>query len=393
MSRPLSPSVLFRSLCLPALLALAASLGCVDHNPTGTTLFVYDNQSSTVQIWADVNTVHDAVQNSTAMPAADRSIQSSLLNNIDLAWGGLAVDPNRQMLYLVSESGVVYAITKANTQNGSISNNTDIFSFNLGSSSDGFPTSVFGQACVDISNNILYVMQTSTDGSATRVWRVPGPNLFSITYSSPLPAASYTVGVSTDTYGTGVAVAQNGTVYGLFGGGSTIYNNLGAAFTGPRLRQGPGGSFPSSIPVGTNLLMGPLTELPGAVDGTGPLTFGSLGYDTQNNQLYVFSGPTSSSIPPILVFNQSQFSQGTFNLGPVRALADTATSLGGLRIISHPANADWLLGARYTPPASTGTGTGGPVLLIWKNPSIGGASLAATLPVTEIRGMAIGGTN
>ena len=127
MSRPLSPSVLFRSLCLPALLALAASLGCVDHNPTGTTLFVYDNQSSTVQIWADVNTVHDAVQNSTAMPAADRSIQSSLLNNIDLAWGGLAVDPNRQMLYLVSESGVVYAITKANTQNGSISNNTDIF--------------------------------------------------------------------------------------------------------------------------------------------------------------------------------------------------------------------------------------------------------------------------
>ena len=125
-------------------------------------------------------TGRDSSRHSTARPAADRSIQSSLLNTIDLAWGGLAVDPNRQMLYLVSESGVVYAITKANTQNGSISNNTDIFSFNLGSSSDGFPTSVFGQACVDISNNILYVMQTSTDGSATRVWRVPGPNQFSI---------------------------------------------------------------------------------------------------------------------------------------------------------------------------------------------------------------------
>jgi len=394
-ARPLSPSVLFRSICLPALLALAASLGCVDHNPTGTTLYVYDNQTSSVQIWADVNKVHDAVQNKTAMPAADRTIQSSLLNNFDLAWGGLAVDPNRQMLYLVSESGVVFAITKANTQNGSVINGADIFSYNLGSSSDGFPTSVFGQACVDINNNVLYVMQTATNGSATRVWKVTSPNLFTTTYNSPLPAASYTIGISTDTYGTGVAVAQNGTVYGLFGGGSTIYDTFQDAFSGPRLRQGPGGNFPSSIPVGTNLLMGPLTELSGAVNGTGPLTFGSLGYDTQNNQLYVFSGPTSSSIPPILVFNASQFSQGTFNLGPVRALADTAASLAaifppdGLRIISHPANADWLLGACYT----AATGAGGPNLIIWKNPSTDGTSLVAPLPVTEIRGMAIGGTN
>lgn len=395
MATPLSPSGFLKALCLPALLALAGALGCVDHNPTGTTLYVYDNNTSSVQIWADVNKVYDAAKASSGIVTAvpDRAIQSTVLSsaNFDLAWGGLAVDSNRQMLYLVSEKGVVYAITKANTQNGSISNNTDIFSYNLGSSADGFPTSVFGQATVDTSSNILYVMQTSTDGSATRVWKVPNPNQFNLTFQSPLPAANFTIGVSSDTFGTGVAVGSSGTIFGLFGGGSTIYSILGASSNGPRLRQGLNGTFPPSIPVGTNLLIGPTTQL------ANPLTIGSLGYDTQNNLLYVFSGPNLGSLPLVVAFTQNQFGKGTFDQLPAMSLPDTAATLGGtLRIISHPPNSDWMLGADYTAPAqgATGTGTGQSTLVFWKSPSTGAAAVPATMPGgLDIRGMAIGGTD
>ena len=57
---------------------------------------------------------------------------------------------------------------------------------------------------------------------------------------------------------------------------------------------------------------------------------------------------------------------------------------------------DWLLGVKFTVAATSviGEGTGEPVLLIWKAPSAGGAAVSATMPgTTEIRGMAIGGTN
>lgn len=390
MVRPILPSAFLRSLCLPALLALGAALGCVDHNPAGTTLYVYDNSTSTVQIWADVEKVYTAAQAGTAVDAPDRTIQSSVLanGNFDLAWDGLAVDSTREMIYIVSEKGVVYAITKANTQNGSISNNSDIFSYNLGSSADGFPTSSFGQASIDTGNNILYVVQTAVDGSSTRVWKVANPNQLSLTLLSPLPATNFTIGISSDTFGSGVAVGSSGTIYGLFGNGSTIFNNLGAPSDGPRLRQGPGGNFPASVP-GTNVLIGSTTKL------ASPLTFGSLGYDTQNNLLFVASGPNTGSLPLVVAFAQSKFSLGQFDQPPTLSLPDTAATLGGtLRIISHPPNSDYMLGATYTPPATTGTGTGTSTLLIWKSPSGGSSAVKAAMPgVTEIRGMAIGGTN
>ena len=395
MVRSILPSAFLRTLCLPALLALGAALGCVDHSPTGTTLYVFDNNTSSIQIWADVEKVYTAAQAGTAVDAPDRTIQSTVLTNgnFDLAWGGLAVDSTREMLYAVSEKGVVYVITKANTQNGSISNNSDIFSYNLGSSSDGFPTSTFGQASIDTGNNILYVVQTATDGSSTRVWKVANPSQLALSFASPLPATSYAMTVGSDTFGSGVAVGTSGTIYGLFGGGSTIYTSLGAPNDGPRLRQGPGGTFPSSVPYGTNLLMGTKPKL------ANPLTFGALGYDTQNNLLFVASGPNTGSLPLVVAFTQSQFTHNPFDQDPALSLPDTAASLSlgstALRTISHPPNADYLLGATYTPPATTGTGTGTSTLLIWKSPGGGGAAVKAALPITnlEIRGMAIGGTN
>jgi hypothetical protein len=136
----------------------------------------------------------------------------------------------------------------------------------------------------------------------------------------------------------------------------------------------------------------------GSISGfssTAPLTYGSLAFDSQRNALYAFG----QGSPQVVVFNKSQFTIGgnNFNQTPVRTLADT--SLTSLRVLSHPVNGDWLLGATGTAPSTTSTGTGASNLLIWNAPSGGGSATSVILPTPasgtapEIRGMAIGGTN
>ena len=393
MARPLIPLVHLRRCFLPALLALSGALGCVDHNPTGTTLFVFDGASQSVQIWADVNTVFTATSGIAAAP--DRTITSSLLTGVKLGWGGLAVDANSQRIYLVSETGTIYVINKANTQNGAISLNTDIYTLSLGvNNSDRFANGAFGQAALDQSQNTLYVMETSLDGSNTRVWTIPNVSSLPNQYQVPV---SQTFTVSGDTWGSGLAVVQGGGgVIGLFGAGNQIYDPSGNAYTGARMWLGSGTGFPTPVSgyVQNGVIIGK-----GSISGfssTAPLTYGSLAFDSQRNTLYAFG----QGSPQVVVFNKSQFTIGgnNFNQTPVRTLADT--SLTSLRVLSHPANGDWLLGANYTTaPSATATGTGGPNLLIWKEPSGGGSATSVSLPTPasgtapEIRGMAIGGTN
>ena len=381
-----------RSSCLRAalLLCLAALPGCVGDSG-GRTLYVYDNASSSVQAWADVDVVYQAAAAGTAVAAPDRTILSSLYSSITLAWDGLALDSNRNLLYLVSEGGTVYVITKAATQDGSISATTDITSFALGEATDRYSAgSVFGQAAVDASDNILYVMETAKDGSGSRVWKVTGAS-GQVNGNSLTPAASYTFGISSDTYGAGLAAVPGGGVYGLFGGGSAVYSST-ETYTGPRLRLGPAGSFvaPNVLGVSSDVLIGGDTLL------ANPMTYGSLGYDAQNRALYVFGGPATSSTA-ILVFNAGEFSLGGFDQAPARSLGDSAADLASLRILSHPANSDWMLGANATAVTGT-TGTGQATLFIWKAPSEGGAAIQAALPETtagavQIRGMAIGGND
>jgi len=369
--------------------ALLAALGCVKDTSGGTPLYVYDNASSSVKVWNDVDKVYAAAKASTAVPAADRTITSTVIGNIDLAWGGLAQDNNSNRIYLVSTDGIVYVITKANTQNGSISNTSDITSFHLGASgTDRFSQgSVFGQASVDGGQNILYVLENANDGSATRVWRITGASQVG-NESTFSPATSFTVGVSNDTFGCGVAAVPGGNYYGLFGGGGTIYNGDGTLnYSGARIRQSPFVALPL---VSSGVQIGPNTGL------GSPLAFGGLAYDSQNSAIYVFA-PTSSApaSASILVFNNSKFTSG-LNQAPSRTLGDAAGALNTLRTISHPATGDWLLGVNFTvsPTSVIGEGAGGPSLLIWKAPSGGGAAVSATMPgTTEIRGMAIGGTN
>jgi hypothetical protein len=386
-----------RSLCLPALLTLLGGLGCVKDTTGGTTLYVYDGGTSSVLVWNDVNDVYNAQQKATTIPAANRTITSDLLSGITLAWGGLTVDNNSNRLYLVTEAGVVWVITKASTQNGSISNTSDITNFNLGApGTDPYSGgSVFEQACVDGSSNTLFVTETAADGSATRIWKITNASTVAQTYGPGYtftPAATYTIGTGTDTFGCGVAAIPGGNAYGLMGNGAVLYNGLGTtSYTGARVRATQSGIFnPLTYITTGGVLIGPATDL------GSPLQYGGLGFDSQNNVLYVFapdySSPTDASI---LVYNKSLFTAG-LNQPPTRTLGDVAGALGNLRTIAHPANSDWLLGANFTltTGSAIGEGSGGADLLIWKSPSAGGAALSAGLPgVTEIRGMAIGGTD
>jgi hypothetical protein len=185
-----------------------------------------------------------------------------------------------------------------------------------------------------------------------------------------------------------VAAVPGGSYYGLFGGGGTIYNGDGTLnYSGARIRQSPFVALSlvsSGVQIGPNTLLG------------SPLAYGGLAYDSQNSALYVFA-PTSSApaSASILVFNNSKFTSG-LNQAPSRTLGDAAGALTTLRTISHPATGDWLLGVNFTGSSTSviGEGAGGPSLMIWKAPSGGGAAVSATMPgTTEIRGMAIGGTN
>lgn len=366
---------------------LLATLGCVDHNQGGKTLYVFDNASKQVKVWDDVNALHDLGTGGTAA-SPDRTISCASLSGVTLAWGGLAVDSATNRIYLLSEAGTVYVITNASTASGALptDNNTYFYSFNLGDSTDRYDSDAFGQLAVDPTSNYLYAMESTLTGNKSRVWRVASP---STQYYTKLAASSSTTNAGSDTFGAGVAAMNGGEAFGLFGNGSTVFGGPGAttSYTGARLRLTSGKSFPSDPSFGLpnyqgNVVIGDATTL------TASLSYGALAYDNQNSQLYVLAQGSG----PVLVWDRSQFGF-TYNQAPTRSLANGSGLLTGLRTLSHPFDSDWLLGAYYTvAPTTTATGTGGTTLLIWKDPSGGGTPVQVTLPGSlEVRGMAIGG--
>jgi hypothetical protein len=381
---------LFRARPLHLLLCAAAAgllsaLGCVDHEPGGKTLYAFDNTSKQVKVWSNVETLF-GLGTGGAAANPDRTIDSSGLSGVRLAWGGLAVDSVSNRLYLLSESGTVYVITSASTQNGTLSTatTTDFYSFNLGNSTDRYDNDVFGQLAVDPTTNYLYAVESTLSGNKSRVWRVASP---STQYFTTLAASSNTTNAGSDTFGAGVAAISGGEAYGLFGSGDTVFGGTGGttSYTGARLRLTSGKSFVSDPNYGTNsfnVIIGPTTTLADS------LSYGALAYDNQNSQLYVLAQGSG----PVLVWNRSQFGS-TCDQAPARSLSNDSGLLSNLRTISHPYDSDWLVGAYYSvAPTTTDTGTGGTSLLIWKDPSGGGAPVQVTLPGSlEIRGVAIGG--
>jgi len=390
------PSLSFKTILIrcAAALGLLGALSCTDHKPGGTTLYVFDDTSKTVMVWADINAVYNAVTGSTAVAGPDRTIGSNLLGSVHLAWGGLAVDSSANVLYLVSESGTVYAIYSANTQNSTtLSQTNQIISYNLGLSTDRFPQgSWFGQAAVDSSTGVLYVTENAQGGQSntgTRIWKIAGPSSYVLNGVTLTPPSQYTIGVASDTNGAGLAAGLGGDVFALCGGGNNISDLLENTYSGPRLRYGTQGSFPQPVgSLNSQVIIGPNT---GFYRG---LTTGSLGYDPQNSAVYVFTPVNSPNA--VLVFNKSQFATGTYNVAPARTLAVGDANLGSLQVISHPSNSDWMVGATIASgtASSTSSGDGAGSVIIWKSPSGGPVpSVSATMPGTglEIRGLAIGG--
>jgi hypothetical protein len=389
-----------RRVCLPLALVLMATLGC-HKKSSSTSLYVWDGTTSTVLEWNDVNALYAPVQpgaGSTTLPSADRTITATSVigaaGAMTLGWGGMAYNTSTDTLYLVCETtGVVYVIYEASSQSGNISSINDITSFTLGLTADRLVAgSVFGEASVDSSTNTLYVMETAPDGTSSQLWYVTTANQ-QVNGSTVTPAAGHTLGISGDTYGSGVVTSQSGFVYGLYGGGSPVTDLQNNSYSGPRLRQGQNNAYPTNplnLAQGVNVLIGAATQF----YTPAPLIWGSLAYDSQNNALYVAPEPVSSvsTQPAVLVFNQSLFYNG-FNQAPTRSLTDTQATLPNLRIIAHPQNADWLAGADFTADAGPlPTGTGMANLHLWKSPSGGGASSLVTgVPgATEIRGVAFG---
>jgi hypothetical protein len=369
-----------------ASLAFLGALGCVDPRPGDTSkapIYVFDQTSQTVLAWDDVNALYDKGAGGAA-PDPGRTISSAYLtrNGIALGWGGLALNPSSHQLYLVYEDGQVVRIENVTNQNGSLSQIQDIATFSLGdrsSSTDRLSGSVFGQAVIDPSSGTLYVTETGTSG-ACRIWSVANPG--SIAQNGQAPSGTYVKTLlSSDTGGTGIAVGSSG-VIGYFTGGDTLQDVQLKSYSGARLRLASGSNF---IP-NQNVLIGDATLL-----GDATTSFGTLGYDSTYNRVYVarsFSGGSA-----VIAFNQSQFTVGSMSQSPALTLSDASATLANLRFITHARTKDWMAGADFVAPSSTGTGTGTNTVRLWKGPSVGAASQACSLPASvTVRGLALDGS-
>jgi len=355
-----------------ALAVLVLQLGCVDlpegASVSGTSLYVFDSVSGNILVWADANQVY----NSASLPAADRTISgTSLLQVKTLGWGGMAMDPTNNRLLLVSQTGKVVCIHRVRTQNGDLSSLNDIVLFTLGSSSDRLSNGVFGQAAVDATTGTLYV--TETNDSAARIWVVSNPGSISDGATVALSQIQATSG--TDTNGTGVAAAQS-RVYAYFGGGDNITSASATTYSGARVRQSQGSSFPAAAQV----LIYNSTDAPLG-------TTGSLGLDTSNNLLYVLRIGASGSVgdPPVVVYTLGRFTS-SFDQSWDATLG-TAAGEPHLRVISHAGNKDWLAGADMVSSAGTSR------IWLWRNPSVGGSPHSYDLSGAQILGVAFDGSN
>jgi len=372
--------VKLKVLFLPVL--LLGALGCKDDEGGPGGLYVYDNRSSSVLVWADLEKLHDAARDGRELPEADRTIRSRMLDGITLAWGGMALDPRHHRLYLVSDSGRVHAVSDPGRRNGSLSGKAEITSFSLGGDSDRFSAgSVFGPAAVDPAHDTLYVMENARDGSAARVWRVAKAS--GIANGQTLARAGRTFHAEGDRWGAGLAANPEHKVYALFGRGEAFDRPGGGdLITGPRLREAANGAFPVD-PVQSR----PRSTLIGERTLLSPLRHGSLAYGRRNRELFVLVPPAAGdpAKASILVFGAGQF-HGDHDQPPSRILPGLP---GDLRIIVHAPDSDWMAGAA-SEPAEDGLGRGRKTLHLWPSSGSGKPVAAENLPgAGEIRGLAI----
>lgn len=325
---------------------------------SGVALYAFDSTTSTVMAWNDLEALYAA----TSTPAPDRTLTSNLLSKVtSLGWGGLCLDSQRGLLYLVSDSGTIIRINRLRSQSGAVPS-TDIASFTL-STSDRLTNGKFGEASVDPQTDTLYITENGDNG--TRIWVVSSAS----TQVQDNTVALQALQASGDSGGTGVA-AGSGSVYAYFQDGNPVGPDV---LIGPRLRGGTQGGFSAS-----SVILGSLTALG---------KYGSLALDTGNGYLYVARHNTDSgsTAAPVEVFRTGQFGQA-YNQAPAFTLGSAAAQ-PDLRVIAHPGTKDWLVGLR-----GQGT-TGYATLILWKSP-LGGtdAKVQTVSPSTTVfRGVAMDG--
>jgi hypothetical protein len=342
---------------------VALAMGCKD--PTGGTggtagvaLYTFDSTSSQIMVWTDLNALYD----SATSPAPSYQISSTLFSSkvTNLAWGGLCLDSQRGVLYLVSEAGNIVRVSRIRSQSGTLPS-TDLVSFSL-SSTDRLTNGKFGQASIDSQTDTLYI--TESGDSGTRIWVVTGASAQGQDASVSLQALQLTG----DSGGTGVAAAA-GVVYGFMADGSPVGTD---ALTGPRLRKGSATAFdPSLVILGSNTSLG---------------IYGSLALDTANNYLFVarHDVDASSTAVPIQAFRTGQFGL-SFNQAPAQTLG-SATDQKDLRVLSHAGTKDWLVGLRGQGTVAFGT------IYLWKAPLSGTAAKAVSAPSGALlKGVAVDG--
>jgi hypothetical protein len=352
---------------LPGLAAFLLLLtpGCKEADgsggTTGVALYTFDTAGSKVLVWTDLNALYD----STTTPAPTYQFTAALFSKMtNMAWGGMCLDGQRGLLYMVSDTGDILRLSRIRSQNGTVPD-MDLVSFRL-ASGDRLTNSKFGQAALDDQNDRLYI--TENGDNATRIWVVANASGQMQDASIPLQALQMTG----DAGGTGVA-ASSGSVYAFMADGNPVPIVGSSSLTGPRLRKGTTSGFdPQQVILGSHTNLG---------------IYGSLALDTANGFLYCARHATDApgAAAPIQVFRTGQFGSSpdqtsAFTVG-------TATDQPDLRVLTHPGTKDWLVGLR-------GQGTVGfPTLILWKSPLGGTASkvLSVGSAATVLRGVAVDG--
>lgn len=334
-------------------LFLLACAGKNSGSTSGTTLYLFDGNASQVLVWKDIQ----AAASASTPPAADLTLTSGALTRTSaLAWGGMAIDTQRNRLYLLYRDGSVVRIDQLRSQSGAIqSNNATVFTLD---SSQRLTGSAFGQLALDIQLDTLYACESGTSGNS-RVWTVSQPDAM----ANGGTASFQTVSDTQASTGSAGAAAGQGSVYAYFANGNQVVSGT-STYNGPRLRKGASSAFD---PNGTII---------GGATGLDMSLAGSLALDTANSRLFVGldAGSTSSTSPtggaPVLAFQTGQFGlspdqQPSFWLG--------SSATGAIRVLAHPGVKAWLVGLQSS------AGLGIQTILVWKQPAAGVASQSLAL--------------
>lgn len=330
-------------------------LGCTKADSggstSGTALYLYDANTQQVFVWKDL----DATASASTPPAADLTLTSpSFTRSATVAWGGMALDTQRNHLYLLYQDGVVIRVDQLRSQSGAIAS-TNVVTFTL-DSSQRLTGSAFGQLAFDAQSDTLYACESGSSG-APRIWNVASPDTLANNATASLATPA---DLLNPTGSAGVAAGQNA-VYAYFTDGSSVMSGT-TTYTGPRLRTGTSAALDP-----TKVIIGPATGIDLSQTGT-------MALDTANSRVYVGvdAGSTAGSTggAPVMAFQTGQFNLSA-NQAPSFVLGTSST--GAIKVLAHPGTKAWLVGLQ----ASGGVGIQS--ILVWKQPASGVAAQTLAL--------------